>query len=105
MKKQVIRLAHDKIISKQDVEYVARLARLELTEAEKDKFTGQLEQILEHAAKIKEIDTTSVQPTSHVVPVKNVFREDKAGPTLTREEALSNAPAKEDGAFVVPKIV
>lgn len=92
-------------ISKKDVEHVALLARLGLTEEEKKKFTRQLSQILEHASKISELDTEDVPPTSHVLPVKNVFRSDKSRPCLSQEKALSNAPKKEKGAFVVPKII
>lgn len=98
-------MTKEKVISKKDVEYVALLARLRLDDEEKDRFTDQLESILEHAGKIKEIDTRDIKPTAHVVPLKNVYREDKKGPCLKQEEALKNAPEKEDGAFVVPKIV
>jgi aspartyl-tRNA(Asn)/glutamyl-tRNA(Gln) amidotransferase subunit C len=92
-------------ISKKDVEHGAHLARLYLTEDEKEMFTRQLSQILDHAGKIAELDTSKVEPTSHVVPIKNVMREDKVKKSLSQEEALSNAPKKEDGAFVVPRIV
>jgi len=93
------------MIGKEDVEYVAWLARLELTEEEKERFTRQLGQVLEHAEKIKSLSTREVEPTSHVVPLKNVMREDEVLPGLTREEALSNAPRREGGYFVVPRIV
>lgn len=92
-------------ISKKDVEHVAWLARLELTEAEKKKFAQQLSQILEHASKISELDTKEVKPTSHVVPMQNVFREDKAGTCFTQDQALSNAPKKEKGSFGIPPII
>lgn len=92
-------------ISRDDVEHVAWLARLALTEEDKEKFTKQLSQILEHAGKISELNTADVQPTSHPLPVKNVFREDKNRPSLSQEEALSNAPKREKGGFVVPKII
>jgi aspartyl-tRNA(Asn)/glutamyl-tRNA(Gln) amidotransferase subunit C len=98
-------MVSEKAITKKDVEHVALLARLALTEEEKERFTKQLGKILEHAGKIKEIDTSKVPPTSHIVPLDNVFREDKAGECLSQEEALSNAPEKEEGAFLVPKIV
>ncbi|MFZ3062456.1 MAG: Asp-tRNA(Asn)/Glu-tRNA(Gln) amidotransferase subunit GatC [Actinomycetota bacterium] len=98
-------MAKEGIISKKEVEHVALLARLYLTEEEKERFTRQLQQILEHAGKIKELDTSKVPPTSHVLPLRNVFREDKSRPCLTQEEALKNAPKKEDNMFVVPKIV
>lgn len=92
-------------ITKKDVEHVAWLARLALTDEEKDMFTRQLSQILEHAGKIAELDTSRIPPTSHVLPVKNVFREDETRPCLSREQALSNAPAKERGMLKIPKII
>ncbi len=93
------------VISKKDVEHVALLARLALTDEEKETFTGQLAQILEHAGKIQALDTTAVPPTSHVASLTNVLRPDEIRPCLTSEEALSNAPKQEDGGFAVPKIV
>lgn len=92
-------------ISEKDVRHVAWLARLAVTDAEVQKFTHQLDVILEHAGKIAQLDVKDVPPTSHAIPLKNVFREDKIGECLTPEEALSNAPKKEDQAFVVPRIV
>jgi aspartyl-tRNA(Asn)/glutamyl-tRNA(Gln) amidotransferase subunit C len=96
---------HSMPISKADVEHVALLARLRLTEDEKEMFTVQLGQILEHAGKIAELDTADIEPTSHAVPTVNVFRTDEVGPELSVEEALSNAPEREGDAFGVPKIV
>ena len=93
------------MITRKEVEHVAWLARLELTEAEKEKFAQQLGQVLEHASKIKEVDTSGVQPTSHSLPLKNVFREDRTKDSVSQEEALLNAPKKEKGAFAVPKII
>jgi len=92
-------------ISKKEVEHVALLARLSLSEDEKEKFAKQLSQILEHAGKIAELDTKDIKPTSHVLPVKNVFRKDEEKPSLSKEDALSNAPAKEEGMIKIPKIV
>lgn len=92
-------------ISKKDVSYVAHLARLYLTEEEREVFTQQLSQILDHASKIAKLDTSEVEPTSHVLQLRNVLREDKVSKCFSQEEALSNAPKKEDGAFVVPRIV
>lgn len=92
-------------ISIKDVEHIALLARLDLSEEEKEKFAGQLSHILEHAGKISQLDLANVPPTAHAVPLKNVFREDVAGSPLTRDEVLANAPKRENGAFVVPKIV
>lgn len=92
-------------ISKKEVEHVALLARLSLSEDEKEKFAKQLSQILEHAGKIAELDTKDIKPTSHVLPVKNVFRKDEEKPSLSKEDALSNAPAEEEGMIKIPKIV
>lgn len=93
------------MIARDEVEHVAWLARLELSEEEKDKFSQQLGRILEHAERIKSVDTSGVEPTSHVLPLKNVMRADEVSPGLTQEEALSNAPRREGGYFVVPRIV
>ncbi len=93
------------MIDEKDVEYVAWLARLELSEEEKERFTRQLGQVLEHAEKIKSLPTADVEPTSHVVPLKNVMREDEVMPGLSQEEALSNAPRREGGYFLVPRII
>ena len=92
-------------LDKETVERVAHLARLELTEEEIEEFTGQLSDILGHAEKLNELDTEDVEPMAHVLPVKNVFREDEVRESLDREEALANAPQKEKGMFKVPQIV
>lgn len=92
------------MISKEDVKHIAWLARLELNEDEIEKFTQQLGQILEHASKIKEVDTKNIKPTAHPQPLKNVFREDLAKEPISLEKALKSAPQKESGAFSVPKI-
>lgn len=92
------------MIEKKDVEYVAWLARLDLSEEEKERYTRQLGQVLEHAEKIKSLDTKGVEPTSHAIPLRNVIRPDEVRPGLSQEEALANAPQAEGGYFVVPKI-
>lgn len=92
-------------ISKDDVLHVAKLARLTLSDDEVDLFTDQLDQILGHAGKIRELDTSGIEPTSHALPVKNVFREDEIKPSLSKDDVLANAPEKESGSFKVPKIV
>ena len=92
-------------ITKKDVEHVAKLARLRLTEEEKEKFGKQLSEILEYVEKLNELDTEKVKPASHVVPLKNVMREDEVKPSLSVEEALANAPAREGKYFKVPKII
>ena len=87
------------------MEHIALLARLYLSEPEKEMFTKQLGQILEHAGKISRLDTAAVEPTSHAMAIRNVWRADELKPCLSKEEALSNAPEEEAGAFKVPKIV
>ena len=93
------------MIEKKDVEYVAWLARLDLSEEEKDRFTRQLGQVLEHAEKIRSLDTEDVEPTSHPIPLRNVMRSDEVRQCLTQEEALSGAPRAEGGYFMVPRII
>ena len=92
-------------ISKEEVLYVANLARLDIDEAAVDKLTGQIGNILEYVDQLKQVDTTGITPTSHAVPLTNAFREDLEKPHLERDAALSNAPQPEDGFFVVPKLV
>ncbi len=92
-------------ISRDDVVHVARLARLELTEEELDRFTGQLAAVLEHAADVASLDTAGVPPTAHPLPLTNVLRDDVPGPSLDREVGLGQAPAAEDGRFRVPRIL
>lgn len=88
-----------------DVEYVAGLARLNLTEEEKALFQPQLEKIVGWVEKISEVDVAGVEPTMHGRRLANVLRDDEVRPSLPREEALANAPASRDGEFVLPKIV
>jgi aspartyl-tRNA(Asn)/glutamyl-tRNA(Gln) amidotransferase subunit C len=92
-------------ISKQEVEKVARLARLEITPAEKEIFAKQLSQILTHVEKLKQCDTTGVEPTSTFRGRVNVFRDDTVRPSLPVDKALSNAPEREADGFSVPKII
>lgn len=92
-------------ISKQDVEQVAKLARLEITETEKEAFTQQLSGILAYVEKLNRLKTTGVEPTATVLGQTNVFREDKARPSLPVEKAVANAPESSNGFFVVPKIL
>jgi aspartyl-tRNA(Asn)/glutamyl-tRNA(Gln) amidotransferase subunit C len=88
-----------------DVGYVAELARLELTESEKATFQGQLEDIVKYVEKISEVDVEGVEPMMHGRPLVNAFREDVVRPSLDREAALSNAPARVGDEFLLPKIV
>jgi aspartyl-tRNA(Asn)/glutamyl-tRNA(Gln) amidotransferase subunit C len=92
-------------ISREDVVHVARLARLDLTDEEVDRFTDQLGAVLEHAADVASLDTAGVPPTAHPLPLANVLRDDVPGPSLDRDEVLSQAPAAEDGRFRVPRIL
>lgn len=88
-----------------DVRHVARLARLQLTEAEAELFGRQLNQILAYVEQLKELDVTGIEPTAHAVPRVNVMRPDDPRPGLSQAEALANAPAQANGLFLVPKIV
>lgn len=92
-------------ITIKDVEHVANLARLELSEQEREQFTEQMNAILAYADKLGELDTTDVEPTSHVLPVTNVMREDEVRESVSNETALLNAPDDEDGQFKVPAVL
>jgi aspartyl-tRNA(Asn)/glutamyl-tRNA(Gln) amidotransferase subunit C len=92
-------------ISRDDVAHVARLARLDVTEEELDRFAVQLAAVLDHAADLAALDTAGVPPTAHPYPLVNVLREDVVGPSLDRDEVLAMAPATEDGRFRVPRIL
>ena len=88
-----------------EVEHVAHLARLKLSEDEKELFTGQLNAILEYMEKLNELDTGAIEPTFHVVSHQNVMREDEVKESQPQEAALDNAPDKAQGCFRVPKII
>jgi aspartyl-tRNA(Asn)/glutamyl-tRNA(Gln) amidotransferase subunit C len=92
-------------ISRDDVAHVARLARLRLSDAELELFTGQLAAVLAHAADVEALDVSGVEPTAHPFPLTNVMRPDEPRPTLPRDEVLAVAPAVEDGQFRVPAIL
>lgn len=92
-------------ISINDVEHVAKLARLELQPEEKETFTGQLNAILQYMDKLNELDTTDVEPTSHALPLVNVMREDEPRPSWPIEQVMLNAPDEEDGQFKVPAVI
>jgi aspartyl-tRNA(Asn)/glutamyl-tRNA(Gln) amidotransferase subunit C len=87
------------------VDHVARLARLDLSEEERERMQRELTGILEHAEKIQALDLDGVPATSHALPLSNVFRKDEVRPSLSPEDALSNAPEAEDGRFRVPRII
>jgi aspartyl-tRNA(Asn)/glutamyl-tRNA(Gln) amidotransferase subunit C len=92
-------------ISRDEVAHLAKLARLAVTEDELDVFAGQLDQILDSVAKVSEVAAADVPPTSHAVPLTNVFRQDVVVPGLTQQQALAGAPATEEGRFRVPRIL
>ncbi|HSB32570.1 MAG TPA: Asp-tRNA(Asn)/Glu-tRNA(Gln) amidotransferase subunit GatC [Candidatus Sulfobium mesophilum] len=87
------------------IEHIAHLARLSLSEKEKGLFGGQLEGILNYMEKLNELDTKDIEPTSHVIAINNITRDDVPTPSLAREEALLNAPDKTDKFYRVPKII
>jgi aspartyl-tRNA(Asn)/glutamyl-tRNA(Gln) amidotransferase subunit C len=89
-------------ITRDEVLHVARLARLELTDDEIDRFTDQLNAILEAVAKVSELDLSDVEPTAHPLDLVNVWAEDEPRPSLAVDEALANAPDRHDGFFKVP---
>lgn len=92
-------------LTPEEVRKVALLARLELDDAEVARQSKHLNDLLAQFEKLQELDVTDIEPTSHSIPVFNVFREDAARPSLPREEALQNAPEQRDGCFIVPRIV
>lgn len=93
------------MITNQEVEYVAHLARLEIDDAQKDKFTAQLNDILLYIDKLNELDTKDVQPMSHAINVSNAFREDRLADSLDTEKSLANAPDARGDFFRVPKVI
>ncbi len=92
-------------ISSREVEYVANLARLEVTDKEKEKFTAQLNDILLYIDKLNELDTKGVEPMSHAIAVTNAFREDKILDSIGTEQTLANAPDTRGEFFRVPKVI
>lgn len=92
-------------ISRQEVEHLGKLARLAMSDDELDTFAGQLDQILDAVAAVGEVASDDIPPTTHAVPLTNVFRDDVVRPGLTQQQALAAAPAAEDGRFRVPRIL
>ena len=88
-----------------DVVYVARLARINLTEAEAKVFQKQLDDVLNYVEKLRQADVSHVEAAAHMLPIFNVFCEDAPGDCFTAEQALSNAPRQANGLFIVPKVV
>ena len=87
------------------IEDIALLARLHLSEEERTLFSGQLGSVIQYIDTLNELDTSDIEPTAHVLPIKNVFREDRLKPSLPQEKVLQNAPEKSDHFFSVPKII
>ena len=92
-------------ISKETVKYVAHLSRIDLGEKELEKLSGQLQGILDFIDKLKKLDIKNINPTSHILPINNVLREDTPRESLSSDKALINAPSREGKFFVVPKII
>ncbi|MFQ6002286.1 MAG: Asp-tRNA(Asn)/Glu-tRNA(Gln) amidotransferase subunit GatC [Candidatus Zixiibacteriota bacterium] len=92
-------------ITLKDVEYVANLAKLELSEEEKKRFQKELDNIIKYIDQLNDLDTENVPITSQVTFLQNVLREDKVVPSLSSDEALANAPEKKDGFFKVPRVI
>ena len=92
-------------VTLEDVARVADLAKLTFSEEEKRQLVKELNRILEYMERLNELDTTEVSPTSHVIPIKNVFREDQVAPSLSREELLANAPSRDEAYFRIPKVI
>jgi aspartyl-tRNA(Asn)/glutamyl-tRNA(Gln) amidotransferase subunit C len=92
-------------VSDLDVAYVARLARLNLSDEETELFQKQLGDVLKYAEKLREVDVSNVEAAAHALPIFNVFREDAPRDWFTAQQALSNAPRQANGLFIVPKVV
>jgi aspartyl-tRNA(Asn)/glutamyl-tRNA(Gln) amidotransferase subunit C len=92
-------------ITKEEVEHVAHLARLNLSPEELEKMTGQMDNLLSYVAKLDELDTKDIKPTTHAFSIANAFREDTVQNSLPREEALANCSRRNDEYFIVPKII
>lgn len=92
-------------ITNKEVLYVAHLARLELDDGSVAKFADQIGTVLEYVDQLKQVDTEGIPPTSHAISLTNVFREDVEGEHLDRDLVLANAPEKEDGSFLVPRVI
>ncbi len=92
-------------VSKEDVLHIAKLSKLNLTEKELEKYTNELSSIVDFANELSNIDVEGVEPTAHILNIRNVFREDEVQPSYDREEILKNAPTKDAGCVSVPKVV
>jgi aspartyl-tRNA(Asn)/glutamyl-tRNA(Gln) amidotransferase subunit C len=93
------------MISREEVQHVARLARLHLTDEELERMRQQLDAILAYVDKLRELDVEGVEPTAHAVPLVNVMRDDELAPSLSQDAALANAPDRAEKFFRVPRII
>ncbi len=92
-------------VSKEDIIHIAKLARLEISDSELEKYTTDLDNIVDYANTLSSIDVSNVKPTNHILDIKNVFRKDEVKPSYDREEILKNAPTKAGGCVSVPKVI
>ena len=92
-------------VTQQDLDTVASLSRLRISDEERGEVLAQLDKFLTYVENLQQLDTSNVEPTTYALPMKNVFRADEVKPSLDRELALSNAPLKEDGYFKVPRVL
>ncbi len=92
-------------ITEDQAKHIVKLARLSLSEEELSTYSGQLNTIIEHVEQLNTLDTSGIEPTSHVLPINNVMRDDMREPSLSNEEALKNAPDQADKFYRVPKII
>lgn len=97
--------SHKKVITKKDVQYVASLSRIHLRQEEVEHLTKDLDAILQYVHKLEKLDIGGVEPTSHVLPLQNVFRDDRVRPSLEQHEALRMTSQTQDGSFKVPKVI
>lgn len=92
-------------VSKEDVKHIASLSRLEFTDEELEKYTKNMADIVDFANSLASLDVSNVEPTNHILDIKNVFRKDEVKPSYDREEILKNAPTKAGGCVSVPKVI
>jgi aspartyl-tRNA(Asn)/glutamyl-tRNA(Gln) amidotransferase subunit C len=93
------------MITKKDLEHIGWLSRLELSEEDKEKYTPKLNSVLDYFGELDTVDTEGVEPSYHIMPMSNVFREDVPTKSLSQEEALSNAPKNQDGFIKAPRMM
>lgn len=94
-----------KVIGKKDVEYLSKLIRIELKEEEKEILVKEIGKIIDYVSQLNKVNTENIEPTYHVIPIKNVFREDIPETSFSKEEILKNAPDKDKNFFKVPRII